>query len=132
MARHPAGYIYFSHESWFVSFRIQGKKEHFRLGHCSSREQAEKLSATLVDMLVRLRRAGKEHLAQTFCRQAANSAASRLADILTLLDGVIAGTEQEAPPAPSGPTKGQPIRPATRRLRASHDDIWRVLAALDF
>ena len=55
----------------------------------------------LVGMLVKLRNAGKEHMAQTFCRQAADSTASRLAGILTLLDGVIDGTEQEAPPAPA-------------------------------
>jgi integrase len=84
-----------------VAFRIQRKKEHFRLASCTSREQAEKLGTTVVGILVRLRKARKEHMAETFCRQAAESEPRRLAGILTLLDGVIAGTEHEAPPPPA-------------------------------
>lgn len=101
MARPTKGHIYFSHGAWYVSFVLAGKKEHFRLTQCQSRAQAEERRDVLLMILNKLREAGREHLAEPFLRQAGEADANRLSSVMVLLQGLLDGTESEAPPPPA-------------------------------
>ena len=101
MARPTKGHVYFSHGSWFVSFALSGKKEHFRLTECQSQAQADERRDVMLAILNKLRQASKEHLAEAFLRQAGEADARRLSSVMVLLEGLLAGTESEAPPPPA-------------------------------
>jgi len=129
MARPAKGHVYFSHGAWFVSFVLMGKKEHFRLTQCQSQMLAEERRDVMLEILNKLRQATKEHLSDAFLRQASEADARRLSSVMVLLEGLLAGTESEAPPPlaerlarnSAGALAGAPITTMTVREFA---DLW--------
>jgi len=100
MARPPTGSSYTSHGSRFVVFSILGEREHFRLACASTDEEAEQTQTVMLSAFLRLRKAGREHQAKAFLEQIASSDARRQRNVMEMLDGVVRGVEQEAPPVP--------------------------------
>ena len=122
MARPTKGHVYFSHGAWFASFIAAGKKEHFRLTHGQSRTQAEERRDVMLEILTKLRQAGKEHLAVAFLRQAGEADARGLSNVMVLLGGLLDGTESEAPPPPAV----RLIRDAAAALTAAPSTMMTV------
>src|SRR5450432_1079149 len=105
MPRTLSGSIYESHGTWFASLTL-GKRKHFKLSTCHSERDADARRKVLIQIDGRLRAAGKSELSEALCRQAAESDERRLASVVAIVDGVVAGTEREAPG-----TAGDPFEP---------------------
>ncbi|MBN2196406.1 MAG: tyrosine-type recombinase/integrase [Polyangiaceae bacterium] len=111
MGRPPRGHVYSDHGARFVTFRIEEKPKTFRLVHAATDGEAEEARRVMLDALLRLRNLGKEAQAEAFLGQLAASDRRRRTGVLTILEGVLRGTEHAEPPeeeaaaAPKTPTR---------------------------
>jgi integrase len=95
MPRSRTGSLYPSRGNWFVALTLE-KRTHFYLGPCSE-DDAKLRQAVLANIANRLKEAKKIEYAEALCRQAATADERTLADVMKLVDGVIAGKERRAP-----------------------------------
>jgi integrase len=93
MPRAASGSIYCSHGSWWVSFSIP-RKRHFRLQHCSTKEEAEKRRKIMAEVVVRLRGAGHGQLVAAVVRDLGDADEDGLKTALMIVDGLVGGREQ--------------------------------------
>ncbi len=79
------------------------RRRHFSLPTCSSVEEAEVRRHIIAEIGGKLKGIGKIDLAIATCRQAAAADGAKLADIASLVDGLVRGTERVALRSPRAP-----------------------------
>ncbi len=92
MSRNSKGSLYQSKGSWFVAVSLK-KRISIRLPSCTTPQEAEVRRVVLADIAARLRLSKHLDIAEAICRQAAATVVEMLPAVLSLVDGLVHGTE---------------------------------------
>lgn len=98
MGRRATGSVYESCGSLYLAITLK-KRRSFRFTKCRTIEEAEVRKTVIVDVVQRLKEAGRIDVAERFCKSAVEADEQTLPRILRLIENVIAGREDLARPS---------------------------------
>lgn len=103
MPRKPTGSIYERRGAFFLALSL-GERKSLKLATCKTRAEAELLKPLIANTALRLKKAGHVDVAIKFFERAVEVDEAALANLLQLIERLLAGEEKIVPP-PAPPSR---------------------------